>query len=602
MKTKLKKLFGALVPLRDPIIKRLLKESMALEWRQYGIAMVAMVVVAITTALTAWSMEGIVNALTESEGSGHVYSVALMIVGIFSLKGVATYIQTVFMQRAGNRIVARKQNELFEKMLQQGAAYYNTNESSGILNRLTKSVRAARSLVETIVVSYVRDLLSLIGLVAVMYYQQPVLSLVTLIFGPVAVLGVRKLISAVRDVMSNEMAAHAKIIKLAQESMQGARVIKVFDLEGEMRGQMRQAVSDVENRANKIVRLQAITGPLMETLAGFAIAGILIVSTLKSFNAQPLSAGELMSFVTALMMAYEPAKRLSRMRVSIETKLVITRQLFELIDAPLLIEDQPNAKPLPEGDGEVRFEDVSFGYREDKPILNHINLTFEAGKMTALVGSSGGGKSSILNLIMRLYDPSEGSVKINNMDLRDATMASIHREISFVDQDTFLFSSTVFENIKCSRPDATDEEVYAAARAASAEDFIKDLHKGYKTPVGENGAFLSGGQKQRLAIARALLRNSKILILDEATSALDANSETRVKSALQSNIADRTTIVVAHRLSTVMNADMIYVLDQGEVIEAGRPSDLLNQNGPFRALVDQQFESAAGENTETSST
>ncbi|MDE0588560.1 ABC transporter ATP-binding protein [Halocynthiibacter sp. C4] len=601
MKTKLKKLFGALVPLRDPIIKRLLKESMALEWRQYGIAMVAMVVVAITTALTAWSMEGIVNALTESEGSGHVYSVALMIVGIFSLKGVATYIQTVFMQRAGNRIVARKQNELFEKMLQQGAAYYNTNESSGILNRLTKSVRAARSLVETIVVSYVRDLLSLIGLVAVMYYQQPVLSLVTLIFGPVAVLGVRKLISAVRDVMSNEMAAHAKIIKLAQESMQGARVIKVFDLEGEMRGQMRQAVSDVENRANKIVRLQAITGPLMETLAGFAIAGILIVSTLKSFNAQPLSAGELMSFVTALMMAYEPAKRLSRMRVSIETKLVITRQLFELIDAPLLIEDRPNAKPLPEGDGEVRFEDVSFGYRKNKPILNHINLTFEAGKMTALVGSSGGGKSSILNLIMRLYDPSDGSVKINNMDLRDATMASIHREISFVDQDTFLFSSTVFENIKCSRPDATDEEVYAAARAASAEDFIKDLHKGYKTPVGENGAFLSGGQKQRLAIARALLRNSKILILDEATSALDANSETRVKSALQSNIADRTTIVVAHRLSTVMNADMIYVLDQGEVIEAGRPSDLLNQNGPFRALVDQQFESAAGENTETSS-
>ncbi|WP_139838424.1 ABC transporter ATP-binding protein, partial [Palleronia marisminoris] len=297
-----------------------------------------------------------------------------------------------------------------------------------------------------------------------------------------------------------------------------------------------------------------------------------------------------MSFITAFMMAYEPAKRLSRVRIKLETAMVRVQMMFELLDYEELLVEAPDAVALEPGPGEVRLEDVTFNYGSKKTVLKGMTLDFEAGKTTALVGQSGGGKSTILNLLMRLYDPSSGQVLIDGQDIRGATFASLRDRISFVGQDTFLFSATVRENIRYSRPDASDEEVEAAAKDANAHDFIEALDKGYDTEVGENGNFLSGGQRQRIAVARAILRQSEILLLDEATSALDATSEALVKEALSRLTRDKTTIVIAHRLSTILEADQIHVIEDGKVIESGPVHELLGHQGPFRTLYEQQFE------------
>jgi ATP-binding cassette, subfamily B, bacterial MsbA len=293
--------------------------------------------------------------------------------------------------------------------------------------------------------------------------------------------------------------------------------------------------------------------------------------------------------VTALLMAYEPAKRLSRMRITIESGMVGVRMMFGLLDQPETLEEHPDPVHMPPGPGRIKFDEVNFGYANGRPVIKDLTLAFEAGKTTALVGPSGGGKSTILNLIMRLYDPSSGTVEIDGTDIRTATFLSLRQRISFVGQDTFLFSASVRENVRFGLPSASDEAVVEACKAANADEFIAALAQGYDTQVGENGAFLSGGQKQRLAIARAILRDAPILLLDEATSALDSKSEALVQEAIQRLTRDRTTVVIAHRLSTVLGADKICVIDAGQLAEEGTVKGLLAADGMFRSLYDQQF-------------
>ena len=384
---------------------------------------------------------------------------------------------------------------------------------------------------------------------------------------------------------------------MIQETSTGIRIIKAFALEDRMAFRMNKAVREVEKRSNAIARLEAITSPLMDTLSGFAIAAVVALSAVQAFGQTNSSPGQLMSFVTALLMAYEPAKRLSRMRVSIESGMVGVRMMFGLLDQPETLTQHPAALHLAKGEGRITFDQVSFDYGNGRSVLNGISLSFEAGKTTALVGPSGGGKSTILNLILRLYDPQQGAVRIDGHDIRLATFASLRDLISYVGQDTFLFSASVAENIRFGRPGATDEEVVQACKSANAHEFIEKLSQGYDTQVGENGAFLSGGQKQRLAIARAMLRNAPILLLDEATSALDSRSEALVQEALQHLTKGRTTVVIAHRLSTVLNADKICVIEGGHLSEEGTVDALLAREGTFRALYDQQFGGAERRNS-----
>ncbi|WP_187431734.1 Putative multidrug export ATP-binding/permease protein (plasmid) [Roseobacter fucihabitans] len=577
--------------LNRKMLVRLLRENFGLQKFSYGVAICAMIVIAITTALTAWIMADIIDTMVESGDRFKVFTVAAAVALIFTVKGVATYVQVVFLSRAGNSIVAAQQQKLYDNILQHGIAFFSERGVSDILNRVTLSAQSARSVIDTIVMGAVRDLLTLIGLIVVMFYQQPTLSLFSIIFGPIAIIGIRKILSRVGSIVEAQIASSKEIIKIIQETSAGIRVIKAFALEERMSQRMGQAVSTVENRSNAMARLSAATSPLMEILSGFAIASVVALSAVNIFGESTTTAGELMSFVTALLMAYEPAKRLARMRISIESGMIGVGMMYQVLDTPITIKEVSDAVPLPGGAGAVRFKDVSFQYGadQDKPILKHLDIEFKAGQTTALVGPSGGGKSTIINLILRLYDPTSGSIEIDGCDLRAARFDSLRDKIAFVGQETFLFEGTVRHNITLGKETATEAEIIAAAKAANAHEFITKMPQGYDADIGENGFALSGGQRQRIAIARAILRDSAILLMDEATSALDSESEHLVKEALLRLSEGRTTIVIAHRLSTVLSADQILVLKEGEVIEQGKLAELLELDGVFRTLYDLQY-------------
>ena len=575
--------------LSDKMLVRLLRENMRMQALNYSVAMIAMVVMAATAAATAWIMSDIINSMMESGNRAQVLGVAAAVATIFTVKGLATYIQLVALSRAGNSIVAHQQRLLFSSILKHSVSFFDEGKSSDLLMRVTLSAQGARRVIDTVVTGFVRDLLTLFGLVCVMFYQQPVLSIICLVIGPIALLGIRRILSYVRDILASELTGQAEIMKIIQETSTGIRVVKAFDLEDKIFDRMDGAIRDVQKRRNEIKRLEAATSPLMETLAGFAIASVVALSTLEFFSPTGTSAGQLMSFITAVLMAYEPAKRLAKMRVNIEVGMRMVETMYQVLDRPIDLTEKPDAVSLQKGAGHVAMTNVDFEYGGGKKILEDLTIDFAAGKTTALVGPSGGGKSTIMNLIMRLYDPTKGTVEIDGVDLRDATFVSVREQISFVGQDTFLFDGTIKSNIAMGSDGATDKQIVAAAKAANAHDFIMEMPQGYDTEVGENGGNLSGGQRQRVSIARAILRDSPILLMDEATSALDSGSEYLIKDALDRLTAGRTTVVIAHRLSTVLNADRIIVIDGGEIAEQGTLDELLAKGGLFRELYDHQF-------------
>lgn len=585
-----KHLFGTLQHnWRVSIIGRLLGENIRRQRLLYFVSLVAMTFEAVTISLMAWMMKSIVDTMTNPDDRAAVVTLALSIAAVFIVKGIATYVQIISLVRAGNRIVAEQQSMLYAKLLRQGVSFFNLTESSQLLMRITQGAQAARAVIDLIVTSFVRDLLTLVGLAAVMVVQQPYLALFSLIVGPLAIYAIRILLTKVRNIVRKEAASMAEIIKVIQETAAGVRIIKAFAIEDRMSARMTDAVTQVEQRSNAIAKLEAAAGPIMETLSGITIAGVIILSAFQMLGGPEQTPGQLISFVTALLMAYEPAKRLSQVRVSIEAGMMGVKMMYELLDHPETMAEHPAPIELPQGAGLIELQDVGFAYDNSRPVMQGLTLTFAAGKTTALVGASGGGKSTLINLIMRLYDPVSGVVRIDGADLREVSFASLRRAISFVGQDTFLFSDTVRENIRCGDRMADEAAVIAAAKSASAHDFIMALPQGYDTLVGENGAFLSGGQRQRLAIARAMLHRGRILLLDEATSALDPDSEVLVQQALERLSQGVTTVVIAHRLSTILNADTICVIENGAVTEQGSLADLLAREGRFAALFNKQF-------------
>ena len=573
----------------DRVLTRLLLESFREHRWKYLAAVVAMVLVALCTAASAWMMGRIIDTLSAPSSQLQVISVGAGVALIFMFRGAAMYAQEVLMARAGNRIVAQKQMQIYERMLSQGMAFYSKTDSSELLLRVTKGAEAARRIIDSVVSGFVRDVLTLAGLVAVMVYQQPALSMISIVVAPIVVLGIQRILKQVRLVMSQEMAGMGEIIKVIQETSGGARIIKAFNLEDRMHGRMNSAVDTVESRANRMKQLQAATMPLLDTVAGLAVASIVILSATPVFGQEPGSAGQLMSFVTAFLMSYEPASRLSKVRVVIESGMIGVRMMYNLLDEPQTLVEAPDAVDLVVTDGEIAFDEVGFNYVGNTQVLQNLSVTFAAGKTTALVGPSGGGKSSIMNLILRLYDPKSGVVRVDGQDLKTITFRSLRENIAFVGQDTFLFSGTVRENLLMAKPDATDKEIETAAKVANAHDFIMLLPKGYLARIGENGSALSGGQRQRLSIARAILRDAPILLLDEATSALDSHSEASVKAAIETISNKRTTIIIAHRLSTVLDADQICYVECGEVVEWGSFEDLMAMGGKFKDLFDAQY-------------
>lgn len=570
-------------------LRRVLRENFVAQRWAYGAAIAAMIVVAATTAATAWIMKAIFDVMAGTSGTWPAGLVAGAVLGIFMLKGLAGYVQQVALARAGNRVVADIQRRLYGRLLRQEAGWFDRTESSEILVRVTQGAHAARQVIDVIVTAFVRDALSLVGLIGVMIWQNALLSAVFLVIGPLAMLGVRAVLARVRRIMAAELVSTTEILKVVQETAAGLRVVRAFGLETLLERRMDRAVRDVEDRSNAIVRLESVTAPMMDTLAGTAIATIVIASGVSLGLGAATTPGQLMAFVTALLMAYDPAKRLSRMRVTLESAFVGVARMFEVMDRPDLQRDAPGAADLVPGPGEVALRGVGFSYDGTREVLKDLTLVFPAGRTTALVGPSGAGKSTILGLLLRLYDPDAGRVEIDGQDLRAVTRRSLQDHLAYVGQTTFLFSATVAENIRMGRRDASDAEVEAAARAAQAHDFITALPQGYDTPVGENGALLSGGQRQRIAIARAILKDAPILLLDEATSALDTRSEALVRTAIHEATRGRTTIIIAHRLSTILSVDEVAVIEDGQLVEQGPLADLMAREGRFAALFRTGF-------------
>ena len=406
------------------------------------------------------------------------------------------------------------------------------------------------------------------------------MSVIGLIALPAAVIGVRSLAKRARKVMHREFGSAATIMQIIQETALGIRIVKSFTLEDRLDRRMKAAIADFERAANKLAMVGSRSVPLMESLGGFAVAGVILYGgfTVVDGGQTP---GSFFSFITALLMAYEPAKRLARVHIDLGASLVGVKMLYDFLDQPDRDKDEGTAHALQVTAGRVAFESVSFAYRADEPVLRNLSFVAEPGEVTALVGHSGGGKSTIFNLLQRFYEVESGAIRIDGQRIADVSRKSLRGRIAVVSQEPFLFRGTISENIAMGRPEAGEAAIIAAAQSAYAHDFICGFHNGYGTQVGEQGLQLSGGQRQRIAIARAILKDAPILLLDEATAALDSQSEREVQKALAALTKGRTTFVIAHRLQTIQWADKICVIEAGSVVEEGTHAELLARKGRY---------------------
>ncbi len=570
------------------LVRRLLLDEALGHWPRYAIAFVLMGIAAAATALTAYLLGTMTNEAYVNHNFHGIVVIGLIAMVIFAAKGFATYGSAVLLSSIGNSIIANNQRRLFDKLLHEDVGFFADRHSSEFIARLTTGAAAVSQVINLLITAIGRDLMSLIGLTIVMLIQDPVMALGGFIMAPPAFFFLRKLIRRVRGIARMQFTGGTHIIETMQEALQGMRMVKAFALEDEMRRRLEKSVADVQHESNKMARVANRASPLMEMLGGFTVAlatiygGYRVIET----GATP---GEFVSFMAAFLLAYEPAKRLARLNIDLNNSLVGVRILYEIIDSPPGEPNDDDLPPLRLTTARIEFADVHFAYRADTPVLHGMSFVAQPGKVTALVGPSGGGKSTVLNLLLRFHDVDSGRVLIDGQNIAAVSRRSLRQEIAYVGQIVHLFRGTIRENIALGKLSAGEAEIVAAAKAAHAHDFIMSFPTGYGTPVGEHGLQLSGGQRQRISIARALIKDSPIILLDEATAALDSESERHVQEAIAELCKGRTTLVIAHRLSTVMHADCILVVENGLVVESGRHDELLRKGGRYASFYRLQL-------------
>ena len=579
-----------------PLIRRLVFEQGLSHWPRYATAFMLMGVAAACTAFSAYLIGNVINEAYVNHSIRGIITLGFVTVALFTTKGIATYGHSVMLSRIGNRIVADNQRAVFSKLLNEGLGFFSDRHSTEFMMRLSAGAAAATQVLNLLITSVGRDLFSLIGLIIVMVVQDPYMSFFAFVVAPPAFFVLRKLIRRIYSIARSQFHGNTRVVETLQETLQGIRIVKAFTLEDIMRERFDRNVAAVEHEANKMARVSNRSSPLMETLGGCAIAmaitygGYRVIAT----GATP---GEFFSFITAFLLAYEPAKRLARLNIELNSGLVGVRILFEVLDSPPSERIDDEKPALSVTTPRIDFDDVSFAYRSDEPVLRAMTFSAEPGKLTALVGPSGGGKSTIFNLLLHFYEPSGGAIVVGNQDITKVARRSLRRHIAYVGQDVFLFRGTIRENIAFGKPGASEDEIEAAAKAAYAHDFITTFPRGYDTPVGEQGLQLSGGQRARVAIARALIKNAPIILLDEATAALDSESELQVREAMEHLCRGRTTLAIAHRLHTVAHADAIHVVEDGHVVESGRHDDLLRKGGRYAAFYRLQLKEQETDST-----
>jgi ATP-binding cassette subfamily B protein len=570
------------------LVRRLLVDEALVHWRRYAIASLLMLVAAAGTALSAYLLGTMTNEAYVNRNFQGIVIIGIIAMAIFTTKGMATYGSTVMLTSIGNRIVADNQQRMFDKLLRENMGFFADRHSSEFIARLTIGANAVSQVINLLITAIGRDLMSLIGLSVVMVTEDPVMSLAGFIVAPPAIIFLRKLIRRVRNIAMIQFTGGTRIIETMQEALQGLRMVKAFSLENEMRRRLAVSVEAVERQSNKMARVANRASPLMETLGGFAIALAMIYGGYRGI-ASGATPGQFVGFLAAFLLAYEPAKRLARLNIDLNNNLVGVRVLYEVIDSPPGESNDTDRPPLKLSTARLEFADVRFAYRPGTPVLRGMSFIAQPGKLTALVGPSGGGKSTVLDLILRFYSVDSGRILIDGQDIATVSRDSLRGQIAYVGQIVQLFRGTIRENIGLGRVGASEAEIVAAAKAAHAHEFILGFPAGYDTPVGEHGMQLSGGQRQRLAIARAVIKNAPIILLDEATASLDSESERYVQEALAELRKGRTTLVIAHRLSTITHADNILVVENGLVVESGRHDALLRKGGRYASFYRLQL-------------
>ena len=577
------------------LMSRLWREAVRGYLAKLLLAVVFMALMAGATALSAWLMKPVVNEIFIARDRDMLWLIGAAVMGTFVIKGVANYVQATLMAHVGLKIVADMQNRLYRHMTDLELGYFHDNSTGSLLSRFTIDVGSMRVAVTHGITVFGKDLLSLIGLVSVMFIQDWELAFIAFFVFPIAIIPIAKIGRRMRKVTINTQAEMGLFTTTLEQTFQGIRVVKAYGMEDYERGRIAALVHKIYLLAFKQLRTRALSSPIMETLGGVAVGTVIIYGGYRVIE-NATDPGGFFSFITALLLAYEPLKRLANVNATIQEGMAGAQRTFEVLDHASSITERENAADLVVTAGELAFDHVSFTYPKAEDVhgdmdaaLNDISITVPAGKMVALVGASGAGKSTVMNLAPRFYDISSGSLLVDGQDVRDVTFKSLRGSMALVSQDVMLFDDTVLNNIAYGRQGASTADIKDAAIGAAAHDFIEDLPDGYDTMVGEHGVRLSGGQRQRLAIARAMLKNAPILLLDEATSALDTESERHVQAALHTLMKDRTTLVIAHRLSTVVDADLIYVLDRGRVAEQGTHGELLEKGGIYANLYQLQF-------------
>ncbi|NQV83429.1 MAG: ATP-binding cassette domain-containing protein [Rhodospirillales bacterium] len=552
------------------------------------LAVLCMGCMAAATAFSAWLMEPVVNEVFIAENRNLLWPLGGAVFLTFLIKGLANYGQSVLMSFVGFRIIADNQNRLFAHLARMDIAFFHNNSTGKLISRFTVDINQMRVAVSNVLTGFGKDLLSLVGLVSVMFLKDWQLAAISIFIFPLAAVPVLRIGRRMRKVTANTQEEMGLLTTFLEQTFQGIRVVKAYGMEGYEKSRIGGIVERIFKLTLKSARTRAVSSPIMETLGGVAVCVVIIYGGNRVIDGATTS-GAFFSFIMALLLAYEPMKRLANLNASLQEGLAGAQRLFALMDTEPAIFEKPDATELTAVKGDIHLDNVYFSYSHGKPALNGISLEVPAGKRVALVGASGAGKTTILNLIPRFYDVNEGNVVIDGINVRDVTFASLFANVALVSQEITLFDDTVRANIAYGRAGASEEDIIKAARNAAAHDFILDLSDGYDTMVGEQGVRLSGGQRQRLAIARAMLKNAPVLLLDEATSALDTESERQVQVALTKLMAGRTTLVIAHRLSTVTSADLIYVIDRGRVMEQGSHQELISQDGAYQRLYNLQF-------------
>jgi ABC-type multidrug transport system fused ATPase/permease subunit len=573
------------------LIRRLIMEQGAAYWRRYLLAFALMAVSAATTAGSAYLLGKVINQAYVDKSVRGIAILSGVTIVIFIIKGLATYGHSVILSQISNAILANNQRRLFAKLMNESVAFFSERHSSEFLARLTAGANSVTQVLSLLINAVGRDLLSLIALVFVMVTQDPYMAILGFLVAPPAMLVLRKLVKRIKGLAHSQFTGTADIMETMQESLQGIRTVKAFTLEQTMRDRIDASITGVEQNANKMARVSNRSSPLMETLGGFAIAGALMYGGYRvvALGATP---GQFFSFLTAFLLAYEPAKRLARLNIELNSNLIGARKLLEIVDSPASEPADDDKPALKLTDARVELRDVTFAYRPNEPILNRMSFVAEPGKVTALVGPSGGGKSTVLALLLRLYEVTNGDILIDGQTISKVSRTSLRHQTAYVGQDVYLFRDTIGQNIAFGKVGASQAEIVAAAKAACAHEFILGFPLGYETPVGEHGTQLSGGQRQRIAVARALVKDAPIILLDEATAALDSESEKQVQEAIEHLCQNRTTIVIAHRLHTIMHADAILVVEGGEIVERGRHDDLLRRGGRYASFFRLQHRDA----------